>query len=302
VIRTAAPEDDALVRELWRAFDAEVPDAPWRPADEDPARSDLVLLADEDGIAALTRLGERAWFLDLLYVRPRSRNRGLGRELLRAAAEQARDAGAEMLELEVLESNEGARRLYERLGFVTVERTLAAPLERLAGGHAEGPTYGRVHVQTDDVDAVRANVAKVLPRLGRNHEHEVAPAGDWVRVRAALADEDPAKLQALAKELSYTSGGVSLALGVERGSVVRYTLYDRGSMVDEYASVPEYYGPLPPGDVIALGANPTVVARLTGADPHRVREVARTAGSPADLPPADELYRQIADLLRVEVD
>ena len=35
-----------------------------------------------------------------------------------------------------------------------------------------------------------------------------------------------------------------------------------------------------PATSIALGANPTVVARLTGADPTRVREVARTAASP----------------------
>jgi hypothetical protein len=82
---------------------------------------------------------------------------------------------------------------------------------------------------------------------------------------------------------------------------VKYTLYDRGSAVDEYASVPEYRGPLPPGDVIALGANPTVVARLTGADPARVREVARTAASPSDLPPAVELHEQIAALMGVQI-
>jgi hypothetical protein len=78
-------------------------------------------------------------------------------------------------------------------------------------------------------------------------------------------------------------------------------LYDRGSVVDEYASVPEYAGPLPPGEVVALGANPTVVARLTGADPARVRQVARTAGSPAELPPALDLHRQIADLMGVRI-
>jgi hypothetical protein len=33
---------------------------------------------------------------------------------------------------------------------------------------------------------------------------------------------------------------------------VRYALFDRGGAVDEYASVPEYRGPLPPGDVVAL--------------------------------------------------
>ena len=90
-----------------------------------------------------------------------------------------------------------------------------------------------------------------------------------------------------------------LAIGVEQGAVVRYTLYDRGGAVDEYASLPEYSGPLPPGYVVALGANPTVVSRLTGADPARVRQVARTAASPADLPPALELLEQIAGVLGV---
>jgi hypothetical protein len=66
--------------------------------------------------------------------------------------------------------------------------------------------------------------------------------------------------------------------------------------------LPEHFGALPPGDVIALGANPTVVARLTNADPHRVRAVARTAKSPSELPPAEDLYRQIAGVLGVEVD
>jgi hypothetical protein len=106
-------------------------------------------------------------------------------------------------------------------------------------------------------------------------------------------------LQRLAKELSYVSGGVVLAIGVEDGAVVRYTLYDRGGAVDEYASLPEYSGPLPPGDVVALGANPTVVSRLTGADPARVREIVRSASSPADLPPALELLAQIAALMGV---
>jgi hypothetical protein len=119
-------------------------------------------------------------------------------------------------------------------------------------------------------------------------------------VRSDATDADPAKLKALAKELSYTSGGVVVSLGIERGAVVRYDLFDRGADVDEYLSVPEYYGPLPPGDAYALGANATVVARLTGADPKRFREVARTAASPGDLPPAEELYEQIAAAMGVQ--
>jgi hypothetical protein len=80
---------------------------------------------------------------------------------------------------------------------------------------------------------------------------------------------------------------------------VRFRLYESGRMVDEYLSVPTYYGPLPKGDELALEANPTLVARLTGADRDEVRRVARTAPSPADLP--GDLYEQIAALMGLDV-
>jgi hypothetical protein len=119
-------------------------------------------------------------------------------------------------------------------------------------------------------------------------------------VRTDVTDADPDRLKALAKELSYTTGGVVLSLGVQRGAVVRYDLFERGADIDEYLSVPEYFGELPPGDVYALGANATVVARLTGADARRVRDVARTAASPGELPPARELYEQIAAVMGLQ--
>lgn len=284
VIRVASDSDSQLVQELWHAFNAEVPDAPWRDSDEDEFSPDVVLLADDDGGIALTKRGTRVWFVDVLYVRPESRDRGIGAELVRAAAEHVGPDA--VLELEVLESNTGARRLYDRLGFRTVDRTLAL---ELSAATEDAPTVGAVHVQNDDAELVRRNAAKVLRR-----EPEVALSDGWTRVEA-----QPQELRNLARELSYTTG-VSVALSLEAGAVVRYILFDRGSMVDEYLSVPEYFGSLPPGDVYALGANPTVVARLTNADPARVRAVARTAPSPSDLPPAEELYTQIADVLGVQ--
>jgi hypothetical protein len=107
-------------------------------------------------------------------------------------------------------------------------------------------------------------------------------------------------LRRLARELSDRMGAVVLLLGVEEGNVVRFVFLERGRVMDEYLSVPEYHGPLPPGDVIGLGANPTVVARLTGAEPARVRDVARTAQHAGELPPAPELIERIADVLGVE--
>jgi len=312
VIRQATPDDLPLVRELWTEFAREVPDEPWRDDDleedlvwlEEAIRDHVVLLADEVGLAVAVMKGARMGFLDMLYVRPSARGSSLSRALTAEVAAQLRERGADVLELEVLASNSTARAIYERWGMQPVELTLAAPIDALEQRLAmepSGPTFGVVYVQTDDRGAVERTVQRTLPRLGRAEETDVGEvANGWVAVRSDLTDREPEKLKALAKELSYTTGGVVLSLGVERGSVVRYNLYDRGADMDEYLSIPEYYGPLPPGDALALGSNPTVVARLTGADPQRVRETARVAASPAELPPALELYAQIADVLGLQ--
>jgi ribosomal protein S18 acetylase RimI-like enzyme len=305
VIRPATADDLPLVRELWEAFNTEIPDEPWREDDlaedlawlEQAIRDDIVLLAEEDGLAVARRRGKRLGFLEVVYVRPEARQGGVAAQLVREVVSRLREAGAEMLELEVLASNVEARAIYERWGLKPVELTLGAPIAQLEQrlAPADGPTFGFVHVQTDDLEKVKRDAAKVL-RL----EPEVEVEGNWVRVRSDATDADPERLKSLAKELSYTSGGVVLSLGVQRGVVVRYDLFDRGADIDEYLSVPEYYGALPPGDAYALGANATVVGRLTGADPRRVREVARTAPSPSELPPAQELYEQIATVMGVQ--
>jgi ribosomal protein S18 acetylase RimI-like enzyme len=305
VIRQATADDLPLVRDLWDEFGSEIQDAPWRDTDHDDDLGRIekaladggVLLADEDGIAVVSTIGSRTAELDFLHVRPHARGKGLAAELMREAVDLVRERGLEMLELHVLASNTDARAVYERWGFEPVELVVAAPVDELEQRlvPADGPTFGFVHVQTDEVERVKRDAVKVL-RL----EPDVEVEGNWVRVRSDATDADPESLKALAKELSYTTGGVTLSLGIQRGAVVRYDLFDRGADVDEYLSVPEYYGPLPPGDAYSLGANATVVGRLTGADPHRVREVARTAASPGELPPAQELYEQIATVMGVQ--
>ena len=310
MIRIATHADLPLVRELWELFSREVPDAEWRDDDraEDLAELEraidtgIVLLADDAGIAVATKKGARLGFLDLLYVRPESRGSGLAAELVREAALRLRDVGADVLELDVVASNAAARAIYERWGFSPVELTVATPIDALLERLSvrTGPTFGSIHVQSDDIGAVERAAQKTVPRLGHSRgTHVSGPDNGWVHVHDELCDRDPTALHRLAKELSYATGGVVLAIGLEDGALVRYTLYDRGGAVDEYASVPEFRRPLPPGDVVALGANPTVVARLTGADPARVREVARTASSPSELPPAPRLLAQIAAVMGV---
>jgi hypothetical protein len=51
-------------------------------------------------------------------------------------------------------------------------------------------------------------------------------------------------LRQLGRELSYRFG-VTVILALEEETVVHFVIHDQGRMVDEYLSVPEYYGPLP---------------------------------------------------------
>jgi hypothetical protein len=219
---------------------------------------------------------------------------------LRKLLEDARESGADHV---VVETSHDAGDAWIRAGFSEEARVLRAPLdliERLLAG-AQEPSFGSVHVQTDDLDAVIRGVRQFVPRLPGGSQGSVVapPRNGWIAVYDELCDREPEMLRRLARELSDRMGAVVLVIGVEEGAVVRFVFLERGRVMDEYLSVPEYHGPLPPGDVIGLGANPTVVARLTGAEPARVRDVARTARSTGDLPAAAELIGRIAEVLGV---
>jgi hypothetical protein len=214
------------------------------------------------------------------------------------------DRGAQVVELEVLKSNSDAVRVYERWGFAPVLSTLAAPVAQLAErlARVDRPrSVGSLHVQTDDENAVERAVATFLPRVGRSDWTQVGEAsGDWVTVIDELCDRDRSAQRRLGTELSERLGVPVVAFAVEEEAVVRFLLFDRGRMVDEYLSVPSYYGDLNKADELSLAANPTLVARLTGADPARVRAVARVASAPSELPPARELLREIASVMNLE--
>ena len=153
-----------------------------------------------------------------------------------------------------------------------------------------------------DYEEYVSNTPKFVPRLpGGSHGSVVAPPRNgWIAVYDDVCDRDPDMLRRLARELSDRMGSVVLLLGVEEEQLLRLILFDRGRIMDEYLSVPEYHGPLPPGDVVGFAANPTVIHRLTGADVEAVRRIARTAPVPADLPPAREMLRELAAALKVE--
>jgi ribosomal protein S18 acetylase RimI-like enzyme len=288
---------EALFDETWkRPF-------PRLPFGSKDLEGKVTLLAEEDepvGIAVADLLPNGVLHLNVIYVVPEQRRQGVASELLTELAARARAAGGDHVTLDVDTTNEEGRAVWQRLGFHEWALRLSAPLDELdrrLGPAEAGESRASLHVQTDDVDGVKAAVAKYLPRLGGSGGSVTDPHNGWTTVTADLLDRDRHALGRLASELSNATAAVVCTLALEDGRLVRYALYERGSIVDEYQSVPEYYGPVAPGDVVALGANATVVARLTGADPARVRAVARTAASPDELPPAPELLQQLAELM-----
>jgi hypothetical protein len=223
-------------------------------------------------------------------------------EVLRTLLDDARAQGVEGVSIETAPESGDA---WAAARFTEVARVFSisvAELERLLTTRRRGRSFGSIQVQTDDVEAVAQAVRQYVPRLpGGSRGSVVAPPRNgWTAVYDELCDREPAMLRRLARELSDRLGAVVLLLGVEHEAVVRFVLFERGRLMDEYASVPDFHGPMAPGDVVALAANPTVVARLTGAEPAHVRAVARTAERLEELPPPPELLAELAGVLGVQ--
>jgi ribosomal protein S18 acetylase RimI-like enzyme len=304
-IRVATEADLPALGELWRAFEAEVPPAPWEDVEAEVELSEIAEIVEgeialvaegEDGSLAgyaLARsVGSRLGRLTDLYVVPEARRGGVATALVRETVSRLRERGHEFVRLEVVASNADARVVYARWGFRDDELTLVAPLDALSQRLAAGggnTSVGVVFVQTDDLAAVERAASAFAPRIRSRGSRVDAAVIGWTAVRDEVASREPAALRRLAKEMSDRLGAVVILLGVESGAVVRLVAFERGSVMDEYLSVPEFHGPLPPGDVVALAANPTVLARLSGGEPAAIRAAAPTAAFPGDLPPAPEL-------------
>ena len=275
-IRPATKADEPVLRELWEQFESELPAPPedvetweqeWQDVAADIDGRGAVYLAENDdgvlgGARAKTIEGD-VWYVVFAYVRPEARRRGVLKALLRELVREGRERGSSRVTLDVLAVNEVGVAAWRRLGFQDDKYYLATTVDDLESRLGEvdtGPSVGALYVQTDDSAAVERMVAKYLPRIGRSESTTVVrsrrTAGRaWTTSSAAATRR---RCAASSRELSAAMGAIVLTLGVEGGAVVRYILWDRGGIADEYVSLPEHHGPLPPGDVVALAANPTV--------------------------------------------
>lgn len=143
VVRQADSADAEHIGQLLHDFNTEYGDATPGPQALAERVRDLIaggeitvllspLVGAPAGVAVL-RFRPRLWsgglecYVAELYVRPERRGRGVGRALMEAAIDVARERGADYMELGTGEDDTAARALYESLGFSN------------RGGETDGP-------------------------------------------------------------------------------------------------------------------------------------------------------------------
>jgi len=136
-VRAVTPADADSVRELWQEYEHEVPEPEgFRPDTWEEAWKELsgevgYLAEDESGAVACafaTHPEHGRFHITLVHVRSRARRKGIAKALVRKLVAEL---GAEWVSLDVVSSNQDAHAVWQHLGFVEVEKLMAARTDDL---------------------------------------------------------------------------------------------------------------------------------------------------------------------------
>src|SRR3954449_13163511 len=106
-VRRATDADQAVLRELWQEFEAEVPEPPgtapetweeeWADVRADLDGGAVYLAEDDEGVAGMARAAAPTHgrsHLGVVHVRPRARRQGVATDLVRACVAEVKARGA----------------------------------------------------------------------------------------------------------------------------------------------------------------------------------------------------------------
>lgn len=123
-VRLAALADTPDAFEATLAEELQLPESSWRARAQDNAagQTSRCFLAQREGVPCAMAVGvlnesTRRVTLNAMWVAGNVRRRGIGRALVRAVCDWARERGALGMDLEVTRSSRSARALYTALGF-----------------------------------------------------------------------------------------------------------------------------------------------------------------------------------------
>jgi putative acetyltransferase len=127
---TEVEQTRELFREYERSIDTDLcfqdfeKEVAGLPGEYSPPSGRLLLCHDGEtlaGCVALRRIDETTCEMKRLYIRPASRGKHLGRDLVDAIVEEARTIGYKSMKLDTLPSMNQAIALYRSLGFKEIE-------------------------------------------------------------------------------------------------------------------------------------------------------------------------------------
>ncbi|MFN8470668.1 MAG: GNAT family N-acetyltransferase [Anaerolineae bacterium] len=103
------------------------------------------------------------WLISNVGVLPEYRRRGIARELVTAAVEDARARGGRVVTLQVRENNVGAYQLYSDLGFRFLEKTHSLEAERPVSPQVETAPLPVRALRMGDLEAAMTLAREVTP-------------------------------------------------------------------------------------------------------------------------------------------
>ena len=239
--------------------------------------------------------------VETVHVRAQARRQGVAKALLPECVRRRAGRARRTSRSACSPRTRSPQAVWRRLGFEPVapdwrsRSTRSSPARRGAGRRRRAP---RPTSRPTTAPSVERAIAQFVPRLERRRRDR--RRGGWIRIADPVLDDDREAQARFARDLSDRLGAVVVALALESGAVVRFRLYERGRMVDEYLSVPTFYGDL---DRATSWRSRRTRRSSRGSPAPTATRCAGSRGRRRRRPtcrPAAELYDQIARVMGLE--